>query len=173
LPSFLEHKDRKEILDYFLERFGIPEEVFTGFQLFRSGKVIRVISDLPGLREALAFSMIGPVGIPLLRTKRAIWKPTTVGLQIFGPEATRNVLHLDDGRLALLLREQMLQEDLPFETGYVILKWGEHVLSCGFYEKGRLESQIPREWRGMEIRLENPMQAPSPASGREGETPTQ
>ncbi len=150
--TFVDDKERKEILAYFLERFGIPERVFDAFQLMRSGKVIRVISELPGLREAMGLNMAGVLGIPLLRTKRPVWKPTTVGIQLFGYEATRNCLDLDDARVRLVLRGEPLREDLAFTNGYLILKWAGHVLGCGFYENGILESQIPGEWRGVEWR---------------------
>ncbi len=152
MPDFVDDRERQEVLAYFLERFGIPEEVFDGFQFFQSGKVIRIISDVVGLKEAMHLYRIGTPGIPLLRRKRPIWKPTTVALQIFGQKATRNIVNLRDEQVDVFLQGCTLDENFSLATGYVIVKWAAHVLGCAFYEKGLLESQIPREWRGVQYR---------------------
>ena len=144
MPGFVKNRDRKEILDYFAHRFGIPEERFQPYELFERGKMIRIISTSPQLEEAMRSLKVERVGIPFLRRKRPIWKPTTVGLQIFGSGATRNVMDLDREAFELLFGGEPLHQALPFEPGYVILRWKGGVLGCGFYDKGVLESQIPR-----------------------------
>ena len=146
--SFASQNEHGQILTYFSTRFGIPGGSFDGFCFIKSGNTVWGVSGVPGLAEILSGLKLETAGIPLLRMKKTLWKPTTAGLQSFGHHATRNTVELNDETLGVLLREGFLVGDLCLEPGFVIMKWTGRVLGCGLYSKGSLRSQVPAEsWR--------------------------
>ena len=146
--SFASQTERKEALEYFSTRFGIPGASFNGFCFIKSGNTVWAVSDVSGLAEIVNGLKLETAGIPLLRMKKTLWKPTTAGLQCFGHQATRNTVDLNDETLETFLREGFLLGAFCLEPGFVIIKWNGQVLGCGLYSKGRLTSQIPAEsWR--------------------------
>jgi NOL1/NOP2/fmu family ribosome biogenesis protein len=156
LPIFVSKAERDEILSYYRERFGIPDKVFTGFSFLKEGKMIWVVSDSKGLEEILDRLKIMSAGVPLLRLLER-WKPTTVGLQVFGGLATKNVVSLEDETLDLFLKDGAVHKNFPVEYGYVIVKWKNGVLGCGLYGKEGLKSQIPVEgWQQVKARNHDP-----------------
>jgi NOL1/NOP2/fmu family ribosome biogenesis protein len=154
LVTFASAAERKEVLDYFSGRFGIPEEAFEGFCLLKGEKKIWVVRDHPDLEGILKQLKIESAGIPLLRTKKSMWKPTTAGLQVFGAYATRNGIDLEGDALHDFLKGESLEGPFPLDPGFVIVRWNGKVLACGAYGKGKLRSQIP-EPRGRGLRRKN------------------
>jgi NOL1/NOP2/fmu family ribosome biogenesis protein len=145
LPAFASDAEKREILHYFEERFGIPERAFHGFRLLIEKKTVWVVSDSPGLEEILGKLKIETAGVPLLRLG-SFWKPTTAGLQLFSQEASRNTIELDDHSLKAFLTRANLEGPLPLEPGYVILRWKGSVLGCGIYGRRGLRCQISEDW---------------------------
>jgi len=151
LPTFISEAERREILDYFSLRFGIPEKVFEGFCFLKGGRKIWVVRDHPELERILKQLKVESAGIPLLRTKISMWKPTTAGLHFFGQHATRNVIDLDGDVLRAFLNRESIEGPFSLEPGFVIVRWRGKVLGCAVYGKGSLRSQIP-EKRGEPFR---------------------
>ena len=145
MPTFASQAERQEILDYFSRRFGIPEKAFEGFCFLKGERKIWVVRDHPELEKILNQLKIDSAGIPLLRTKISMWKPTTAGLHLFGLHATRNVLDLEGDALQAFLKREPIDGPLPVEPGFVIVRCEGKVLGCGIYGKGRLRSQIPEK----------------------------
>jgi NOL1/NOP2/fmu family ribosome biogenesis protein len=133
------------ILDYFLERFGIPAEAFDGFCFLMGERKIWVVRDHPELERILNQLKVESAGIPLLRTKISLWKPTTAGLQFFGGHATRNLIDLEANALQAFLNREPIDGPFPVEPGFVIVRHEGKVLGCGVYGKGRLRSQLPEK----------------------------
>lgn len=139
-----------EVAVLWQSRFGIPEDVFSGFQFFRKAKSIWAISD-----TALPRLSFESLGMRIMNLKDQPWKPTTCALQVFGKHATRNLVHLDKNQ-ALRFLEGGTQEIEPDsesysaaqpESGYVVVFYRGEVLGCGLYSHGKLVSQIPKERR--------------------------
>jgi NOL1/NOP2/fmu family ribosome biogenesis protein len=147
LPTFASEAERREILDYFSHRFGIPEKAFEGFCFLKGGRKIWVVRDHPELERILQEMRVESAGIPLLRTKASGWKPTTAGLQFFGHHATRNVVELGEEDLPLFLGGKTLEAPSFLEPGFVVIRRRGKILGCAVYGKGRLRSQIPRKRR--------------------------
>jgi len=145
LPTFASEAERKEILGYFSERFGIPEKAFDGFCFLMGERKIWVVRDHPELERILDQLKVRSAGIPLLRTKPSMWKPTTAGLHLFGLHATRNVIDLEGDALQAFLKREPIDGPLPIEPGFVIVRWQGKVLGCGVYGKGKLRSQLPEK----------------------------
>jgi len=151
LPTFASEAERQEILDYFSRRFGIPEKAFEGFCFLKGERKIWVVRDHPELERALHELNVESAGIPLLRTKPSMWKPTTAGLHFFGCHATRNVIDLGEDPLRAFLNRESIEGPFSLEPGFVIVLRKGKVLGCAVYGKGRLRSQIP-EKRGEPFR---------------------
>jgi NOL1/NOP2/fmu family ribosome biogenesis protein len=145
LPTFASEAERKKILDYFADRFGIPEKAFEGFCFLIGERKIWVVRDHPELERILSQLKVESAGIPLLRTKPSMWKPTTAGLHLFALHATRNVIDLDGDALQAFLKKETIDGPFPVEPGFVIVRWQEKVLGCGVYGKGKLSSQLPEK----------------------------
>jgi len=144
LPTFANEVERKEILDYLSSRFGIPEKAFEGFCFLKGERKTWVVRDHPELERILGQLKVESAGIPLLRTKPSMWKPTTAGLHLFGHHATRNVIDLDGDALQVFLKNETIDGSLPLEPGFVIVRLQGKVLGCGIYGRGKLRSQIPQ-----------------------------
>jgi len=145
LPTFASEAERREILDYFMDRFGIPEKAFEGFRFLKEERKIWVVRSHPELEKILSQLKVESAGIPLLRTKISMWKPTTAGLQFFGRHATRNVFDLGEELLRAFLNGESIEGHCSLEPGFVIVRWRGKVLGCAVYGRGRLRSQIPEK----------------------------
>lgn len=145
MPTFASEPERKGILDYFWNRFGIPEKAFEGFCFLKGERKIWVVRDHPELERILRQLKFETAGIPLLRTKTSLWKPTTTGLHLFGLHATRNIIDLEGDAVLAFLRKKNIVGSLPLEPGFVIVRCQGKVLGCGIYGKGRLRSQVPEK----------------------------
>ena len=118
--------------------------------------MIWVASESKGLEEILNRLKIKSAGVPLLRLLER-WKPTTVGLQVFGGLATKNVVSLEDETFDSFLKDGAVHKNFPVEYGYVIVKWKNGVLGCGLYGKEGLKSQIPVVgWQQVKARNPDP-----------------
>ncbi len=93
------------------------------------------------------------VSKPGLRAFRSIStyvKPSTRFIQIFGHAATKGKMELSRAQLAdLLAGKDIRAEQVDMSTGYLILTFdGGHILGLGFYNNGRIRSQLPRKETG-------------------------
>ena len=145
MPTFASEAERKEILDYFTGRFGIPEKAFDGFCFLKGERKIWVVRDHPELEKILSQLKVESAGIPLLRTKPSMWKPTTAGLHLFGLHATRNVIDLEGDAFQAFLKKEPIDGPFPLMPGFVIARWEGKVLGCGVYSQGILRPQIPEK----------------------------
>ena len=143
MPAFVSEIERKEILGYFFDRFGIPGSAFDGLRFLKEEKTLYAASDACRLENILEKLRVEAVGVPLLRLDSSLWKPTAAGLRLFGKEASRNILELDDNGLEALLQQGGMDGPLPFDPGYVILRWKGRILGCGLYGRRGLRSHIP------------------------------
>lgn len=158
-------------------RFGVPDDVFSGFQFFRKAKSIWAISD-----AALPRLSFESLGMRIMNIKDQPWKPTTCALQVFGKHATKNLVHLNEEQAMIFLEggTQVIGPDTKsglasestsdpepgpvFDStsdpasdqasgpkpGYVVVFYRGEVLGCGLYSHGKLISQIPKERRAGE-----------------------
>src|SRR3989338_4157460 len=85
--------DRKEILGYLEERFGLDRGLFDGLEFFErsKGRIFAVNKDAS---KYLGLTKPVTAGLLFCRAHGSI-KPTSNIIQIFGQKATKNVLGLD------------------------------------------------------------------------------
>ncbi len=148
--------DKKQVIRYWEERFGIPPAAFVPYDFYFSTRTAyiarksshnRVISDLK----------TDFIGLPFLRQVTKFLKPTTVAAQRFGFLAQKNVISLDKDSLLSLCQQGEIAWNSGQETtssGFVILKivWPDSpLLSTGAYlgvslflEPNRLLCRLPK-----------------------------
>jgi NOL1/NOP2/fmu family ribosome biogenesis protein len=135
---------RREVLDWFDERFGVDPATFEGHTLWEKGA---------GKVWALAGTAPSPVavealGMTLLRTRQEHWKPTTDGVQRFCRGATRNVLVLDDERARRFLAGEDQAIEWDGDWGYLVVAReavdAVEPLGVGLFTYGTLRSQVPK-----------------------------
>jgi len=143
LLTFVSPPEEADLKAVFANRFGIPPEVFEDYRLLRSGRTVWVAARGPALEEAIRSLKVEAAGVPFLRVRGSMVKPTSRALQLFGHLASRNVIDLEDEAATALLSGEEILKAFPVEPGYVILRWKGLILGCGHYSPEKLRSLIP------------------------------
>jgi NOL1/NOP2/fmu family ribosome biogenesis protein len=135
---------REAVVDWWVDRFGVPADTFDGYSLWEKGK---------GKVWALPRDLQGPIavealGLKILRTRQEHWKPTTDAVQRFGPLATKNVVELDDEQAATFLAGEDQDVDWDGDWGYLIaahdIAGGVEPIGVGLFTYGSLQSMMPK-----------------------------
>jgi NOL1/NOP2/fmu family ribosome biogenesis protein len=146
--------ERRGLLSYMDERFGIPVNQFDDYLLFKSRQSWALLRKHHAVTEAAGLK-IRKGGLKAFRKVGAFMKPTTRVVQLFGRSATRARIELDEDGLARLMAGERLRVDLGIENGYVILSLGgDRILGLGLYIDGETRSQISnKELRQTMLRI--------------------
>jgi NOL1/NOP2/fmu family ribosome biogenesis protein len=125
-------------------RFGISEDLFEGYLLFKRQRSWWLLVDSPFLRPASRLK-VACAGLRAFQQIGKFVKPSTRLIQVFGPLATKARVEIDEFQLEKLVRGEPLHIQSEFEDGYVILLFSGHVLGLGLFIEGKILSQIPRK----------------------------
>ncbi len=136
---------RKEVIDYFEDRFGIQPETFADYTFWEkgAGKIWIYAGEAPTPIE------IEAIGMTCLRTRQEHWKPTTDFVQRFGQHATDCVIELDrEQARAFAAGEDQDLEWWDGDWGYLIaahdVAGDLEPLGIGLYVHGELRSMVPK-----------------------------
>jgi NOL1/NOP2/fmu family ribosome biogenesis protein len=135
---------RREVVDWWVERFGLDRETFAGYTFWEkgAGKVWAFAADVGSPAD------VEGLGMTFLRTRQEHWKPTTDAVQRFGREATANVVVLDPGEARTFLRGEDTDPDWDGDWGYLVaaheIAGGVEPIGVGLYLYGELRSQMPK-----------------------------
>ncbi len=136
--------NRQEIFEFFKSRFGIDRKEFGDLEFFEKSKG-RVFALNKGSVEFL--DKTKPVSFGLLfGRKHATFKPSSVIVQIFGNEATKNILILDKEQTKSFIQGADLEIENSGDCtqGYVIVKYKEYPLGVGLLKEGRLKNMLQK-----------------------------
>lgn len=136
----LQFSEKNEYRDYFVERFGVPEEIMKKYRFFVRGRRVWAFSG-----EVLDVKNIEIMGIKAL-TLGSVPKPSTAFLRIVGRFAKKNAIELDEEDALRFLKGKDIEKEFSVDYGYVIVKHEDDILGCGLY-KGKLINQIPKKYR--------------------------
>lgn len=140
-PFKILEEERKEILGYLEERFGIPQNVFENYEILRGVSNFWLFPKTNYLDKLRGLD-VQTVGLLFLRKVSKYLKPTSVFLQRFGHLATKNIVILSQEEISILKEKNKIEIELDLEPGYVILKDKYWILGCGLYLPGRLFSYL-------------------------------
>ena len=140
--NIFEPLDTSFVADLWNSRFGIPLSAFSDYVFFQKAHSVWASND--AFLPRLSYEAIG---MRIMKLKDRPWKPTTSALQVFGQDATKNLIHLDSTGARTFMEGKTLAIDSDSEPGYVVVFYRGEVLGCGLYSKGKLVSHIPKERR--------------------------
>jgi NOL1/NOP2/fmu family ribosome biogenesis protein len=135
---------REAVLDWWVDRYGVPQEVFEGYTFWEkgSGKLWAFAGDLS---SPIA---IEGLGLTFLRVRQEHWKPTTNAVQRFGHRATHNVIEVSEGEARAFVAGRDQEIEWEGDWGYLIvaqkLAGEREPLGVGLYLYGELRSQVPK-----------------------------
>ena len=85
-------------------------------------------------------------GLKAFRKVSKYIKPTTRFIQLFGNDASRARIDIDQKQLFRLINGEHLAVETIMEKGYVILSLeGRNAIGLGFYSHGKVVSQLPKK----------------------------
>ena len=135
--------DRDLLFSYLYERFGIPENLFEEYLLFRQ-KTGWFLLHTSGHLADISRIKISKAGLRSFRKVGQFVKPTTRFIQSFGMFATKRVYRISSDNLLRLVNGEQIPVDQDYEKGYVILaNHKTHILGVGFFINGKIRSQLP------------------------------
>ena len=144
-PELVGEDERHHLFSYLEGRFGIPENVFDDYLMFKRKQGWMIFKNVPHIRLASRLK-ISKIGMRAFHRVSSFVKPTTKMIQHFGQEATKARLRLNEEQLLKLLAGDSIPVDLDLDDGYVILDLGKGwILGLGLLINGRVRSQLPRK----------------------------
>ena len=136
---------RREVLDWFEERFGIDRRVLDEYSFWEKGAGKVWIFN----GEATDPSEVAAIGMTLLRTRQEHWKPTSRAATRFGSHATENVIELDPEQAVTFVAGE--DQELPEwdgDWGYLIatheIAGDREPIGVGLYLYDELRSVVPK-----------------------------
>ena len=142
-PELLKDHERRHLLEFFRNRFGISRAVFSGYSLYKRRRTVWLLTRDDRLAD-VAFLQVESVGLPLLRWVGTHLKPTSVALQLLGAHANKNIVNLPSDQLRALVEKKEIESDFASTPGYVIVASNSVIIGCALYLPGRLICQFPR-----------------------------
>lgn len=153
--NIMPEKEKHEILKYVEERFGI-RKAFDDYVFIKRGKKIWIASK--GLADKKFSGLnVEAAGMLFIRIEKKKGKEkiklTTNAAQIFGKYAGKNTINLSRELAEKVargydLRDKDLREiKSDAEDGYVILKYGSHILGIGLKQGRFIKNTIPKARR--------------------------
>ncbi len=154
-PKYVSNEKRRELLNFWETRFGVPPALFSPFDMAASSRVIYLIKRSPFLTKLTSVRIVR-AGLPFMRNAGLYLKPTTEAAQLFGYMANRNTVSLHLDQIHNLCRQGEITLRLNFTSGFVLIKEGEYCWGCGlFLEPDRLLCRIPKNIRKELGRIES------------------
>jgi NOL1/NOP2/fmu family ribosome biogenesis protein len=139
-----EEDERKRVLAYLEQRFGISKALFEGFFIFCRKKSWWLLAKTPHIAGASQLKTVMN-GLRAFQRVGRFLKPTTRFVQIFGVHASKSVVRIDRIQLDALKNGETIPGDPGLENGYVIFSFQEQILGLGLQVDGKIHSQIPRK----------------------------
>ncbi|RQG98443.1 DUF7122 family protein [Natrarchaeobius oligotrophus] len=135
---------RREVLEYFGDRFGISPETFDDYTFWEKGAgKIWIYAG-----EASSPVEIEAIGMTCLRTRQEHWKPTTDFVQRFGRHASECVIELEPEAARRFVAGEDQELEWDGDWGYLVvaheLAGDLEPIGVGLYVHGELRSMVPK-----------------------------
>ena len=134
-------KEKRTILGYFTDQFGIPRSVFGPYTLYK-----RRTSVFLGPKISIDSPAPYSIGILLAVLKEPII-PSHSAVSLFGNYATKNVLRLEKSELIRFIKGEVIMIDdsaiRTADAGSIIVRYAHFSVGGGFYKKGTLKLAFP------------------------------
>jgi len=137
---------KNTLLNHLAEQFGIAESRLAQCALFRYRN-----EDFISTPEVFSFREVNAIrkGLECGRVYGHELKPDNDFVQLFGSNATKNVVEMKEWQFAKFLRGEIvgIDETLAVEKGFVIIRYHGLPMGVGKYNGSEIRSAIKRERR--------------------------
>ncbi len=145
----MSREERKELMSHLESRFGLKEEIFRNYVFIRSGRKVWMTTPEVIDKNFSGFNVevAGMLFARWEKRKEKI-KLTTNAAQVFGKYAGKNVVEVNEEQLHQIICGLNIYDiDVDCEDGYVILRYGKHVLGIGLKQGRFIKNMIPKARR--------------------------
>ena len=142
--EFRLHENQALIPEWCHWHFGMRLTTFKDYRFWQ--KIGRTeIWIAPKDNEPFALGCLVSFGMLVMRRDPPRGKPTSIFLQRFGSNASRNIVHLNDEQLAHYVRREAVEiEAKQLSYGDCVVAHGRQILGCGRYEDGYVRNAWPK-----------------------------
>ncbi len=144
----MSEEERRAMLAYLEERFGMDSKLFDGYEFVKSGRKVW-ITNKEVVNKNFSGMNVEAAGMLFVRwEKKDKIKLTTNGAQLFGMHAKKNVVEISEDKLHdVVCGLNLYDVECDATDGYVILKYKEHVLGIGLKQGRFIKNMIPKARR--------------------------
>lgn len=149
--NFLRSKEKKQFVSAIEKQWGKCSEKIKERELVRSGREKIYLVNRDYEKADFAGIRINNIGLYIAEEKGEL-RLSIEGAQIIGPEATQNIVEVNDEQR----KQWFMGEDINMEkefSGFVILKHGKDYLGSGKYKEGKILNFVPKSRRLQEVHL--------------------
>jgi NOL1/NOP2/fmu family ribosome biogenesis protein len=143
-PELSGERDRHRLFSYLNERFGISEDRFDDYLLFKKRKNWWLLKESNDIERTLQLK-VWRIGLKAFQEVGRFIKPTTRMIQLFGHMAEKAILEISEGELIRFIKEGHIETDMKIDNGYVILSFRSRILGLGLLIDDRILSQLPKK----------------------------
>jgi len=145
MQRILNSKEIKKILNWLKEHYGVKElKIDKAFLQNTKDKIYLISKKISEFEDKNL--RINLIGMYFAKEEKKGIRLSIEGSQIIGPEATKNVVELNENQLSEWLngRDVELTSDVE---GFVIIKHGNDFFGVGNYKEGKILNYVPKERR--------------------------
>lgn len=146
--KFLKSKEVKEVHKLLNEQFGYENKLEYYFYKTEKDRVYIVNREVSDVLDEIKINSLGLYFATITKDNKL--RLTVEGSQIVGPEATKNVIEIDEDKMFQWFKgEDLIMQGTEGE--FVILKFEKDYLGCGKVRDGNILSFLPKTRRLVEI----------------------
>ncbi len=138
--KILNSKQRKKIIEYLKEQYGIQDLRLDYVFIQRKDKIYLLSNKLKDFEIGRLY--VNSLGVYFLNRDRL----SIEGSQIIGKKAKKNVVELDKKQIEKWVRGEDVKAEGDY-SGYVLVKYKNDFYGCGSYKDGMIKNFIPKDRR--------------------------
>ena len=145
MQRILNSKEIKKILNWLKEHYSIKElKIDKAFLQNTKDKIYLISKKISEFEDKNL--RINLIGMYFAKEEKNGIRLSIEGSQIIGPEATKNVVELNENQLSEWLNGQDVELTAEIK-GFVIIKHGNDFFGVGNYKEGKILNYVPKERR--------------------------
>lgn len=141
----LKKEKKNTLIEYCVERYGMPKNIFKNYNLYEGSKnKIYLIKKLINLKLVPESS-----GLCVFRFDKTP-KPTTNFLQLFSADIHKNILDIGEKDLINYCKGNDLQMHVKpdkLEQGFIAIRYSSNIIGCAHWNKITVKNLLPKSKR--------------------------
>ena len=138
--NYLKSKERKQIVNTIEKQWGSCPEEIKEKVLVKTGRDRIYLANRDLEKVDMTGIRINNVGLYIAEEKNEL-RLSIEGAQLIGPQATKNVMDVNDEQQKQWFMGEDIAADTEFE-GFVILKHKNDFIGSGKYKEGRISDRL-------------------------------